>query len=425
MIANRKHPLPPPRSLCQFVRRSRISYSVPANRLQTRMSSPTLAEILAALSLVIWLILFFFWGNFWRIWESLADRMIVPSLTTWPRVTAVIPARNEAASIAPVVASLATQDYPGEFSVIIVDDHSEDATARLAHNAATESGAAARFQIISAPELAPGWTGKLWALNSGVASAENPSPEFFWFTDADVIHPPDTLRRLVLRSQSEKHDLNSLMVLLESRTFAESLLIPAFLYFFLMLYPPNWISSPRARTAGAAGGCILLRRAALARIGGLAAIRNEIIDDCSLARAVKQSGGKVWMGLTRASRSLRAYSGWAEIRDMIARTAFTQLRYSAFQLVGTLIGLAITFLVPVALTFAPSPRVWLPALFAWCLMTASFLPTITFYRLSPLWAPLLPVSALFYSYATLLYAVRYWSGRGGEWKGRSQATPFP
>jgi hopene-associated glycosyltransferase HpnB len=423
MIANRKQPLPRLRLLGQFVHRSRISYSVPANRLQTRMPFPTLAEILAAVSLVIWLVLFFFWGNFWRIWESDADRMSVPTLTTWPPVTAVIPARNEAGSIAPVVASLAAQGYAGEFSVIIVDDHSEDATAELARKAAIESGAAARFQIIAAPELAPGWTGKLWALNSGMASAENPSPEFFWFTDADVIHPPDTLRRLVHRSQSDNHDLISLMVLLESRTFAERLLIPAFLYFFLMLYPPNWISSPRASTAGAAGGCILLRRSALARIGGLAAIRNEIIDDCSLARAVKHSGGKVWMGLTRASRSLRSYSGWAEIRDLIARTAFTQLRYSTIQLVGTLIGLAITFLVPIVLTFTPGPRIWLPALLAWCVMTASFLPTITFYRLSPLWAPLLPLSALFYSYATLLSAVRYWSGRGGEWKGRSQATP--
>jgi len=217
-------------------------------------------------------------------------------------------------------------------------------------------------------------------------------------------------------------DLTSLMVLLESGTFAERLLIPPFLYFFLMLYPPNWISNARSKTAGAAGGCILIRRSALERIGGLAAIRGEIIDDCSLARAVKRSGGKIWMGLTRASRSLRAYSGFGEIRDMIARTAFTQLRHSTLQLLATLIGLALTFLIPAAFTLAPQAKIWLPALLAWCLMTASFLPTVTFYRLSPIWAPLLPTAALFYSYATLLSAIRYWLGRGGQWKGRAQAS---
>jgi len=386
------------------------------------MSLPFLAEILSFLSLAIWLVLFFSWGKFWRIWESDADHSVVSAPQYWPRVTAVIPARNEAASIAAVIVALARQDYPGEFSAIIVDDHSEDATAELARNAGIESGAQSRFQVITAPNLAAGWTGKLWALNSGigVATAKNPAPEFLWFTDADVAHGPDTLRRLVTRAQQNNLDLTSLMVLLESQTFAERLLIPAFLYFFLMLYPPNWIANPRAKTAGAAGGCILLHRTALERIGGLASIRNEIIDDCSLARAVKRSGGKIWMGLTRASHSLRGDSGLAEIRDMIARTAFAQLHYSALQLLGTLTGLTITFLVPVALTFAPSPRIWLPALLAWCLMTASFLPTVTFYRLSPLWSPLLPLSALFYSYATFLSALRHWQGRGAQWKGRSQ-----
>ena len=403
------------------------------------MPVSTLAQILAFFSLAIWLVLFFFWGNFWRIWESDADHSSLPVPQNWPRVTAIIPARNEAASITQVAAALAGQDYPGELSIVIVDDHSEDATADLARQAAIASGAAPRFQIIPAPDLAPGWTGKLWALNSGVSSrADNlvcaavdthdtysvtaPPPDFFWFTDADVVHAPDTLRGLVARAELNNLDLTSLMVLLESRSFAERLLIPAFLYFFLMLYPPRWIADPRAKTAGAAGGCILLRRSAFVRIGGLAKIRSEIIDDCSLARAIKRSGGKIWMGLTRASHSLRAYSGFAEIRDMIARTAFTQLRYSTLQLLGTLIGLTLTFLVPVALTFAPNPRIWLPALLAWCLMTASFLPTITFYRLTPLWSPTLPFSSLFYSFATLLSAIRYWLGRGAQWKGRAQAS---
>jgi hopene-associated glycosyltransferase HpnB len=386
------------------------------------MALPLVAEILASLSLVIWFVLFFLWGSFWHIWESDADRTDAPSPQNWARVVAIIPARNEASSIAAVVAALADQDYPGEFSIVIVDDHSSDGTAELARKAAIESGAAAHIQIISSPELVPGWTGKLWALNSGVAASYNTAEKFLWFTDADVVHAHDTLRSLVSRAEQDNLDLASRMVLLESSTFAEQLLIPPFLYFFLMLYPPNWIAHAHRKTAGAAGGCMLLRRTALERIGGLSAIRGEIIDDCSLARAVKRSGGKIRMSLTRASRGLRAYSGFAEIRDMISRTAFTQLRYSALQLLGTLVGLAIAFLFPVALTFAPNARIWLPALLAWCLMTASFLPTVTFYRQSPLWAPLLPLAALFYSYATLLSAVRHWLGRGGQWKGRAQAT---
>lgn len=402
--------------------------------------------IIAFLAVAIWLVLVFARGNFWRIWDSDADHANSLAPTAWPRVAAIIPARNEVASIAEVVTALVCQDYPGEFSITVVDDHSEDATAEIARNASAEAAASGRIQILSAPDLTSGWTGKLWALNCGVAATlsssadisapsrdfcemnpvcvatkSSPAPEFFWFTDADVIHAPNTLRRLISRAQQDNLDLTSLMVLLQANTVAERLLIPSFLYFFLMLYPPRWIADPRAKTAGAAGGCILIRRSALERIGGLPSIRSEIIDDCSLARSVKRSGGKIWMGLTRASRSLRSYVSFSEIRDVIARTAFTQLRYSSLQLAGTLLGLALTFLAPAILTFSPRPGIWLPALLAWCLMTASFLPTVNFYRLSPLWSPLLPLSALFYSYATLLSALRYWLGRGGQWKGRSQA----
>ena len=386
------------------------------------MSFPLLAEILALLSLIVWFVLAFLWGSFWRVWDADADHTDTPPPKDWPRVAAVIPARNEAASIAAVVAAMAEQDYPGEFSVIVVDDHSDDGTRDLARTAAMRSGAGDRVRIISAPALASGWTGKLWALNSGVAAAASSLPQFLWFTDADVVHARDALRRLVARAEREAVDLASLMVLLKSSTFAERLLIPPFLYFFLMLYPPDWTADPRSTTAGAAGGSILIRYAALERVGGVAIIRSEIIDDCSLARVVKRSGGKIWMGLTRRSASLRSYTGFSEIRDMIARTAFTQLGYSALRLVGTIFGLALAFLVPIFFTFASQARIWLPALLAWCLMTASFLPTVTFYRLSPLWAPFLPVSALFYSYGTALSAVRYWLGRGGQWKGRAQVA---
>jgi hopene-associated glycosyltransferase HpnB len=211
------------------------------------------------------------------------------------------------------------------------------------------------------------------------------------------------------------------MVLLQAKTLPERALIPAFLYFFLMLYPPQWIADEDLSTAGAAGGCVLLRREALDRMGGLASIRGEVIDDCALARAVKESGGRVWMGLTRESASLRAYGTFGEIRDLIARTAFTQLRYSTLFLAGTLAGMFLTYLAPVMLLFVHDSTARLLGLLAWLLMTLSFLPTVRFYRLSPAWAPLLPLTALFYSYATWLSAVRYWTGKGGLWKGRAQA----
>jgi hopene-associated glycosyltransferase HpnB len=382
---------------------------------------PHLALILAGLSLVIWIVLTFFRGAFWqpRAFDANVEGREQP--LSWPRVAAVVPARNEAETIARCVESLAGQDYSGEFHIIVVDDHSEDQTGRLARTAAQSGGAAERATILQAAELQPGWTGKLWALQQGIASAAGFSPDFFWFTDADIVHAPDTLRKLVSRAESQRLDLASLMVLLQAKTIPERLLIPAFLYFFLMLYPPKWIADTSSKTAGAAGGCIVLRREALERIGGVSAIRAEVIDDCALARAVKRSGGTIWMGLTRKSVSLRAYKRFGEIRDLIARTAFTQLRYSAVVLLGTIAGMLLTYFVPVALTFHTQPLVWRLSLAAWALMTLTYLPTLRFYQLSPLWAPLLAVAALFYSYSTCLSAVRHWRGRGGQWKGRTQA----
>jgi hopene-associated glycosyltransferase HpnB len=380
------------------------------------------AICIAGLSLIIWLFLFFFNGHFWQIWISDADNKPMVAPPAWPRIVAIVPARNEASTIAETVASLAAQDYPGQFSILVVDDHSEDGTPDLARKASTEASAADRLRVISAPQLEAGWTGKLWALEAGLKAGAELAPQFYWFTDADIIHAPETLRSLVARAERDKLDLASLMVQLQAETLPEKFVIPAFLYFFLMLYPPRWIANPKTRTAGAAGGCVLLRRTALERSGGLAAIRSEIIDDCSLARTVKRSGGAIWMGLTRRSVSLRRYQGFGELRDMIARTAFTQLNYSKQRLLGTLAGLVVTFLAPVILALHADARIWLPALLAWCLMSASFLPTVVFYRLSPIWSPFLPASAIFYSYATLLSAVRYWLGRGGQWKGRAQVA---
>jgi hopene-associated glycosyltransferase HpnB len=373
------------------------------------------------MSLAIWIYLIFARGSFWRLRAFDNDQTIVVPLNRRPRIIAVVPARNEAETIGRAVAALVRQDYPGEFSIVVADDHSEDGTAELARRAGAECGASERISIHMAAPLPAGWTGKLWALNEGVTQAARDAPEFYWFTDADVCHAPDTLGRLVARAESSKLDLASLMVMLQTRTLPERALIPPFLYFFLKLYPPSRIADADARTAGAAGGCILLRRSALERIGGLARIRGEVIDDCALARAVKKSGGRIWMGLTRMSVSLRAYGSFGEIRDMIARTAFTQLRYSVLVLLGTLVGMFFTYIAPIVVLFARDSIARILGAAAWALMSVSFLPTVRFYRLSPFWTPLLPLAGIFYSCATWLSAVRYWHGRGGQWKGRAQA----
>jgi hopene-associated glycosyltransferase HpnB len=396
----------------------------------------TPATILATTT-AIWLYLFFFRGRFWRLSNFDGDHAKFPDPQIFPRVHAIVPARDEAETIAAAVTSLLSQNYNGHFSVTLVDDHSEDQTAQLAEQAAKSNGTADPadpeerrgcvrlhpFSTISAEPLQPGWTGKLWALNQAVCKSleTNSPPEYFWFTDADITHAPDTLHRLIARAEAEHLDLTSLMVLLKSETLAEKFLIPPFLYFFLQLYPPRWIANKNSRTAGAAGGCILIRTSALKKIGGLASIRQAVIDDCALAAAVKKSGGQLWMGVTRRSQSLRNYKSLAEIRDLIARTAFTQLRYSAPILLATLVALLLTYVAPVALLFAPNPAPRVLAAIATVLMLATFLPTSRYYRQSVLWVFTLPGAALFYAYATLLSAVRYWTGRGGQWKGRAQA----
>jgi len=376
---------------------------------------------LTVLALLIWTILTFFRGAFWQLRAIDAEADQGKLLEEWPRVAVIVPARNEAETIERCVESLAAQDYPGKFQIVVVDDHSDDGTSGLARNAAERGARLDRVTVMHGAELQQGWTGKLWALQQGYEASLAEDPEFLWFTDADVVHAPDTLRLLVARAESQRLDLASLMVLLQAKSLPEKLLIPAFLYFFLMLYPPNWIVDRKAKTAGAAGGCILLRKAALERMGGISAIRGEVIDDCALAREVKRGGGSIWMGLTRKSVSLREYSNFGQIRDLIARTAFTQLKYSPVVLFGTILGMLVMYLVPVAFSFQSDPLVWRLSLVTWALMTVTYLPTVRFYGLSPLWAPLLPLAALFYSYATWLSAARYWMGRGGQWKGRAQA----
>jgi hopene-associated glycosyltransferase HpnB len=370
---------------------------------------------LAALSLAIWLYLLLFRGFFWSV------RLPVPAAAParWPSVVAVVPARNEAAVVGEAVSSLLAQDYPGRFAIVLVDDHSEDGTAAIARAAAGRGGNSERLTVTGAEPLPKGWTGKLWALAEGVRYVEEAGepPDLFLFTDADIAHHPSNLAELVARLDAEQRDLVSLMVRLNCQSWAERLMIPAFVFFFAMLYPFAWSNDPRRRTAAAAGGCVLLRRSAYRRIGGFAALSGALIDDCALARAVKESGGAIWLGLTQWTRSLRPYPGIGDIWRMVARTAYAQLSYSPLLLAGTVLGLAVTYLVPPVLAFAGGATGWLAAA-AWAAMGLSYLPMVLFYGLSPLWAPLLPATALVYLAATLDSARRYWQGAGGEWKGR-------
>ncbi len=323
--------------------------------------------------------------------------------------------------IGETMSSLLQQDYPARFSVILVDDHSDDGTAEIARRTAAQLGKADRLTVLGARPLPPRWTGKLWALAEGVRHIEErgEAPELLLFTDADIAHHRSNLKELVARLESERRDLVSLMVLLRCRSRAERLLIPAFVFFFAMLYPFAWSNDRRRATAAAAGGCMLMRRQAYLGIGGFAAIKNALIDDCALARAVKDQGGGIWLGLTREVRSLRPYPAIADIWRMVARTAYAQLGYSPLLLAGTVLGLAATYLAPVGLVFAGGVAAWLAA-GAWVAMTLAYLPMVRFYGISPLWAPLLPGTALVYLAATIDSARRHWRGAGGEWKGRAQ-----
>lgn len=337
-----------------------------------------------------------------------------------PRIAVVIPARNEASFIGRSVASLLHQSGIDALQVFVVDDNSSDGTAEAVRCASTHEAHGRRASVINGRPLPPGWSGKLWAVQQGIEQAAQLSPDFFLFTDADIEHAPDNIARLVAIAQDGGYDLASFMVKLHCRNLVEKLLIPAFVFFFLLLYPPRWIRDPRRKAAGAAGGCILIRPAALERAGGIEAIRHEIIDDCALARAVKRTGGRVWLGLAADTRSMRAYNSFAEVESMIARTAFNQLRHSIWLLLATVLAMLIVFVLPLALLASGSP---LPAAIggiAYLLLTATYFPMVRFYRLNSLWALTLPFSAVFYVGATVHSAFKYWSGRGGEWKGRTQ-----
>ena len=363
--------------------------------------------------MLVWIYLLVGRGRFW-----LTSRLPVETIQiNCGLIAVVIPARNEAAVIGQSITSLLRQTCADSLRIFVTDDHSTDATAAIAREAAASNAAANALTVISGQPLPPGWTGKLWAVQQGIEQALLLRPQFLLLTDADIEHSPENVATLAAIAEHGGYDLASFMVKLHCRSLAEKLLIPAFVFFFFMLYPPKWIPDARRKTAGAAGGCMLIRPEALARAGGMEAIRSEIIDDCALAAAVKRSGGKVWLGVTPHTCSLRAYESFAEIERMIARTAFNQLRHSAWLLIGALAGLTLMFLLPVTLLFS---GLWALGVAAYLLMIAAYLPMVRFYGINFLWALALPFAAAFYMYATLHSAIQYWSGRGGEWKGRAQ-----
>ena len=364
---------------------------------------------LGAVALAIWAGLAA--TGFWLCRER-DDRVIVPEPREWPDVVAVVPARNEADVIARSLGSLSVQDYPGSFRIILIDDNSTDDTGAIAARLGSE-----RVAVLPGAPLAPGWTGKLWALSQGITEAG--TPRYLWLTDADIEHAPDTLRRLVTIAEGKQRRLVSFMAELHCRTWPERALVPAFVYFFMMLYPFNWINR-RSSLAGAAGGCVLVERETLAAAGGIAAIRGALIDDCALGALIKRQG-PIWLGLTHRSRSIRPYRSAGEVGSMIARSAYAQLRYSPLLLAATVTSLVLMFGVPAWLALFGQGAARMMGAAAFLLMAAMYQPLLRFYRRSPLWGLVQPLVGAFYIGCVLWSAWQHWRGRGGMWKGRAQA----
>ena len=377
---------------------------------------------LAIISGVTWLFLALFWGQFWH---KLELEPSTESLDSAPTVWAIVPARDEADVIEKSLKSLLTQDYEGDFKVILVDDNSSDDTATIAQQTAQQLNKTAQFQLLNGQPLAEGWKGKLWALAQGVdyASSQGKTVDYFLFTDADIEHHQTNLTELVTKAETEKLDLVSLMVLLRCESYWEKLLIPAFVYFFQQLYPFRLANNPNLPIAAAAGGCILIRAQALEQIGGIASVKEALIDDCTLAKKVKSNGGKTWLGLAAHTISLRPYDSLQSIWDMVARTAFDQLGYSWLLLLATVLGMSLVYLVPpVSLAWGlvtGSTTTAVIGLLAWFVMSLTYLPTVQLYQLSWWRAFGLTAIAFLYELMTIDSAFRHLRGKGGLWKGRT------
>jgi len=380
----------------------------------------SLGFILSIVAVGIWTYLLLFRGFFWREAPKPAPEAV---LAAWPEVAVVTPARNEADVVGQSMAALLAQDYPGTIRIVLVDDDSSDGTGEAAERAAVKSQTRHQLTVVKNAALAPGWTGKMWAVNRGLSEAERlvPDAKYVLLTDADILHERTSLRQLVSQAEQGGFKLVSLMARLKTETLAERALIPAYIFYFQKLYPFSWVRDPGNKLAGAAGGCMLVDRAALKAIGGIAAIRSALIDDCALGKAIKAQG-PIWLGLADGVASLRGYPRWRDVWMLIARSAFTQLGFSAAMLVVSTVMMLATYVLPLALAlFAEGPARLLGAI-AFLAMVSAYQPTLRYHRLSPLWALAMPAIATFYTAATIDSAVRYWSGRGGQWKGRMQAS---
>ena len=377
-----------------------------------------MAAVLGFLPLAVWLYLLLARHNFWQLKERDGNE-VLPVPAHWPSVVAVVPARNEADVIQKSVGSLLAQDYKGDFRVILVDDQSEDGTGNLLSALNFD-----KLTILNGAPRPKGWTGKLWAMHQGVAKADEFAPDFLLFTDADIAHAPDNLSRLVARAEQDGKVLTSLMVRLSCANWAEYFLIPAFVFFFDMLFPFGAVNDPKNRLAAAAGGCMLTRRSAFIVAGGIEAIRHNIIDDCALARLMKPQG-PIWLGLSDRAVSLRPYDGFGEVRRMVSRSAYAQLGYSPAQLLGTLAGLLLVYIAPVGVALFGAGLAQIAGWLTWIIMALMFQPILRFYRLSPFWGLALPLIGLTYAAFTLDSAIQHWAGRGGMWKGRAQAEVKP
>ncbi|MEM0923495.1 MAG: glycosyltransferase [Pseudomonadota bacterium] len=369
--------------------------------------------LLVLLSILVWLGLISFWGGFWKADQRLGG---LEPPAEWPSVTAIIPARDEAAQIVEILEAHAASAYPGPFRVVLVDDGSTDGTGDMARRVKGP------IQVVEAPPIASGWTGKLWALHHGIAAAKEGEAEYLLLTDADILHAPDTLSHLVAKAEQGRA-LVSLMARLDARVVWGALLIPAFVFFFQKLYPFSWVNDPARRTAAAAGGCVLIRREVLEEIGGVQSLRGALIDDCTLAASVKRAGHPVWLGLARDEViSLRDNRALGSVWTMVARTAFTQLRHSPLLLLGSTLGMALLYLTaPLALVAGLTMLDGTLAFYGmlgWTLIAGAYRPTARLYG-QPLWQSLtLPAAAVLYMAMTLDSARRHWLNRGGAWKGR-------
>ncbi len=381
--------------------------------------------ITGVISFFIWCYLVLARGGFWRADQRLPG---YPMPKAWPKIAIVIPARNEAASISAVISAHLASDYPGELEIFLVDDSSSDGTADIARAAA--EGGHRKVMLVSAPPLEAEWSGKLWAVNAGLAAVARKAPDaaYCLLSDADIQHGPSLARNLVAHAETSGDALVSIMARLDDRGFWGSLLIPAFIFFFQKLYPFSLVNRPRSQVAGAAGGVMLVRRDVLDDIGGVASIKGALIDDCALAARIKNGPPRRTISLFLADAnadaiSLRDNRSFASIQNMVTRTAFTQLDYSTMQLAGTLVGMALVYLVgpALALTWPLHRSATLAGvgLASWALMVVAYVPTLRLYG-QPVWRALaLPLAAVFYAGFTVISAWQHWRGRGGHWKGRT------